>query len=135
MSEASSCSPTSVCFPRGRRSRSRPMAPPGKRMDEGALTQALHVIAANSDIGACRSCLGRGRASAAEAPGDGMLPVGRAVEDSAGNSRVDVELDYELRGGFVGTLFDSADAKRRLESEMAHSLHNLKELVEGRART
>jgi hypothetical protein len=46
---------------------------------------------------------------------------------------VDVELDYELPGGLVDELFDSAYAERRNERELQHSLHNLKELIEARA--
>jgi uncharacterized membrane protein len=57
----------------------------------------------------------------------------QSVEETEGGSRVDVELDYELPGGLVGELFDSAYAERRNERELEHSLHNLKELVEARA--
>ncbi|MDK3257363.1 SRPBCC family protein [Blastococcus capsensis] len=72
-------------------------------------------------------------AYASEAPGGGLLRMVQTVEDADGGSRVDVELDYELPGGFIGELVDSAYAERRNERELEHSLHNLKELVEGRA--
>ncbi len=67
----------------------------------------------------------------AEAPGGGLLRMIQRVHDSDGGSRVEVELDYELPGGFVGEWVDAAFAQRRNERELDHSLHNLKELVEG----
>jgi uncharacterized membrane protein len=67
------------------------------------------------------------------AVGGGTLRMVQTVEDSAGNSRVMMELDYELPGGIVGELFDSAYAERRNERELEHSLHNLKEFIEGRS--
>jgi uncharacterized membrane protein len=70
-----------------------------------------------------------------EAVGGGSLRMVQTVEDSAGNSRVVMELDYELPGGLVGELFDSAYAERRNERELEHSLQNLKEFIEGRAGT
>jgi uncharacterized protein YndB with AHSA1/START domain len=73
-------------------------------------------------------------AYSSEASGGGLLRMVQTVEGTPGGSRVDVELDYELSGGFVGELFDSAYAERRNERELEHSLHNLKELAESRAR-
>ncbi len=72
-------------------------------------------------------------AYSSEAPGGGMLRMVQTVEQADEGSRVAVELDYELPGGLVGELFDSAYAERRNERELEHSLHNLKELVEARA--
>ncbi len=68
-----------------------------------------------------------------EASGGGTLRMVQTVHDLPGGARVDVELDYELPGGFLGDWFDSAYAQRRNERELEHSLHNLKELVEGRS--
>jgi uncharacterized membrane protein len=71
-------------------------------------------------------------AYSSESPGGGMLRMVQSVEEAADGCRVDVELDYELPGGLVGELFDSAYAERRNERELEHSLHNLKELLEAR---
>jgi uncharacterized membrane protein len=53
------------------------------------------------------------------------------VHDTGGGSRVDFELDYELPGGIVGEWVDAGFAQRRNERELEHSVHNLKELLEG----
>jgi uncharacterized membrane protein len=67
----------------------------------------------------------------AEVPGGGLLRMVQRVHDSGGRSRVDFELDYELPGGIVGEWVDGAFAQRRNERELEHSVHNLKELLEG----
>jgi uncharacterized protein YndB with AHSA1/START domain len=76
----------------------------------------------------------------AETPDGGVLRMVQQVHDSAGVSRVDVELEYELPGGFVNERaqsvagwVDEAFSGRRNERELEHSLHNLKELVEARS--
>ena len=69
----------------------------------------------------------------AESPGGGMLRMAQTLHEVPAGTRVEVKLDYELPGGLIGELFDSAYAERRNEHELTHSLENLKELVEGRA--
>lgn len=72
-------------------------------------------------------------AYSSEAPGGGLLRMVQTVQATSEGTRIDMELDYELPGGLVGELFDSAYAERRNERELEHSLHNLKELAESRA--
>jgi hypothetical protein len=79
----------------------------------------------------------------AEAPEGGVLRMIQRVHDKDGVSRVEVELEYELPGGFlrdateavdpwVSWVVDDTFAGRRNEGEPEHSLRNLKELVEAR---
>lgn len=68
----------------------------------------------------------------ATAPGAGRLTMRQIVSGSDGGSRVELEIDYELPGGFLGDLLDRAYVERRNEREAEHSLHNLKELLETR---
>lgn len=56
----------------------------------------------------------------------------RVVPVGAG-SRVELELDYVLPGGFLGEALDRAFVERRNEREAENSLQNLKDLCEGRA--
>lgn len=56
----------------------------------------------------------------------------QTVAPTNGGSRVELELDYELPGAFLGDLVDRAYLERRNEREAEHSLHNLKDLLEGR---
>ena len=109
---------------------------PRKPIGEGdTFTQTLRVLGRNLESNWTVTQLERPRrvAYSSEARGGGLLRMVQTVEEADGASRVDVELDYELPGGFVGELFDSAYAERRNERELEHSLHNLKELVEARA--
>jgi uncharacterized protein YndB with AHSA1/START domain len=76
----------------------------------------------------------------AETPDGGVLRMVQQVRDSAGVSRVEVELEYDLPSGFVderaqsgADWIDEAFSGRRNERELEHSLHNLKELVEARS--
>jgi len=68
----------------------------------------------------------------ATAPGGGRLAMKQTVVPTDGGSRVELELDYELPGGFLGEVVDRAYLERRNEREVEHSLHNLKDLLEGR---
>jgi uncharacterized protein YndB with AHSA1/START domain len=109
---------------------------PRTPINEGdTFTQTLRVLGRNLESTWEVTQLDRPRrvAYSSEAPGGGLLRMVQAVEEADGGSRVDVELDYELPGGLIGELFDSAYAERRNERELEHSLHNLKELVEARA--
>ena len=109
---------------------------PRKPIGEGdTFTQILRVLGRNVESNWEVTQLDRPRkvAYSSEAPGGGMLRMVQTVEEAEGGSRVDVELDYELPGGLIGELFDSAYAERRNERELEHSLHNLKELLEARA--
>jgi uncharacterized membrane protein len=109
---------------------------PSKPIEEGdRFTQTLRVLGRNveSDWEVTRLDRPRQVTYSSEAPGGGMLRMVQTVAQTAGGSRVDVELDYELPGGLVGELFDSAYAERRNQRELEHSLHNFKELVEARS--
>jgi uncharacterized protein YndB with AHSA1/START domain len=66
----------------------------------------------------------------ATAPGGGQLRMAQQVRGEGRRSRVELDLDYELPGGFAGELVDRAYAERRNEREAEHSLHNLKDLLE-----
>ncbi len=67
----------------------------------------------------------------ATAPGGGHLRMAQQVRWDGNRSRVELDLDYELPGGFAGELVDRAYVERRNERETEHSLHNLKDLLEG----
>ncbi len=67
----------------------------------------------------------------ATAPGGGQLRMAQHVGRQGNQSRVELDLDYDLPGGFAGELLDRAYVERRNEREAEHSLHNLKELIEG----
>jgi uncharacterized protein YndB with AHSA1/START domain len=66
----------------------------------------------------------------ATAPGGGQLRMAQQVRGEGSRSRVELDLDYELPGGFAGELVDRTYAERRNEREAEHSLHNLKDLLE-----
>ncbi len=69
------------------------------------------------------------------APGhDDVNDVQRVVGvvPTDGGSRVELVVDYELPGSFLGELLDRLYVERRNEREAQHSLENLKDLVEGR---
>ncbi len=68
----------------------------------------------------------------ATAPGGGQLAMKQTVVPTGSGSRVELELDYEVPGGFLGALVDRAYLERRNEREAEHSLHNLKDLLEGK---
>jgi uncharacterized membrane protein len=70
-------------------------------------------------------------AYAATAVGGGTLAMKQMVSAADGGSRVVLELDYEIPGGFLAHIVDRAYIERRNEREVEHSLHNLKELLEG----
>jgi len=70
----------------------------------------------------------------ATAAGGAHLRMAQQVRGDGDRSRVELDLDYELPGGFVGELVDRAYVERRNEREAEHSLHNLKDMIEG-ART
>ena len=66
----------------------------------------------------------------ASAPGGGWLRMRQRVSPTEAGSRVDLEVDYELPGGFLGELADRVYVERRNEREAEHSLQNLKYLLE-----
>ncbi len=68
----------------------------------------------------------------ATALGGGQLTMRQTVSAAASGSVVELELDYELPGGFLGQAVDRAFVERRNEREAEHSLHNLKDMLEGR---
>jgi uncharacterized membrane protein len=71
-------------------------------------------------------------AYSAEAAGGGTLGMVQTLEEVPSGTRVNVDLEYQLPGGFLGEVLDAVYAERRNERELEHSLHNFKELVEAR---
>ncbi len=69
----------------------------------------------------------------ATAPDGGRLAMKQHIVPADDGCRLTFELDYELPGGFLGHIVDRAYLERRNEREVEHSVHNLKELVEGRS--
>jgi len=67
------------------------------------------------------------------ATGGARMSMRQSVAPSGGGSRVVLDLDYDLPGGFLGEALDRAFVERRNEREVEHSLQNLKDLCEGRA--
>lgn len=78
--------------------------------------------------------LERPRYVAYEAKGDlgGWLKMKQRVLPSDTGSRIELEVDYELPGGFLGEALDRLYIERRNEREAENSLQNLKALVEAR---
>lgn len=65
-------------------------------------------------------------------PGASWMRMRQRVMSAPEGSRVEIDVDYDLPGGVLGDLVDKLYVERRNEREMEYSLHNLKELVEGR---
>lgn len=74
---------------------------------------------------------GRHIAYEANAPLGGSLAMKQTVVPHGTGSRVQLEIDYELPGGFVGELLDRATLATQNEREVERSLQNLKELLDG----
>ncbi len=55
----------------------------------------------------------------------------QVVVPTDGGSRVELVVDYELPGSFLGEILDRLYVERRNEREAQHSLENLKDLLEG----
>lgn len=68
----------------------------------------------------------------ATSSGGGSLTMRQVVVPTDGGSRVELVVDYELPGSFLGELLDRLYVERRNEREAQHSLENLKDLIEGR---
>jgi uncharacterized protein YndB with AHSA1/START domain len=94
--------------------------------------QTLRVLGRNVDCDWRVTEVDRPRKVAydATAPGGGQLRMAQQVHEDGTGSRVELDLDYELPGGFLGDAANWAFVERRNEREAEHSLHNLKDLVE-----
>ncbi len=68
----------------------------------------------------------------AKSPGSGSLTMRQVVVPTDGGSRVELVVDCELPGAFLGELLDRVYVERRNERDAQHSLENLKDLLEGR---
>ncbi len=66
------------------------------------------------------------------ATGGGRMAMRQRVVPVDDASRMELELDYDLPGGFLGEALDRAFVERRNEREAEQSLQNLKDLCEGR---
>ena len=62
----------------------------------------------------------------------GWLRMTQRVLESNGGSRVELEIEYELPGGFLGEALNKLYVERRNEREAESTLQNLKDLLEGR---
>ena len=71
-------------------------------------------------------------AYSATAPGGGELAMRQTVIPVDRGSRVELQIDYELPGGFIGELIDRAYVEGHNEREAERSLENLKRLLERR---
>ncbi len=67
----------------------------------------------------------------ATAPGGGRLNMRQTVVPTGSASRVELTVDYDLPGGFLGDVLDRLYVERRNQREAEQSLQNLKDLVEG----
>lgn len=67
----------------------------------------------------------------AAAPGGGTLTMRQSVAPRVDGSRVALELDYELPGGWLGELLDRGVVEAQNEREADASLDRLKRLLEG----
>ena len=68
----------------------------------------------------------------ASSAGGGSLTMRQVVVPTDVGSRVELVVDYELPGSFLGEVLDRLYVERRNEREAQHSLENLKDLLEGR---
>jgi uncharacterized membrane protein len=73
---------------------------------------------------------GRRVAYRATGPAGASLEMHQRIEPRDNGSRVELEIDYDLPGGALGDAVDKLYVERRNEREAAHSLSNLKELLE-----
>ncbi len=69
----------------------------------------------------------------ATGPGASWMRMRQRVMPEGTGSRLELEVEYDLPGGVLGDLVDKLYVEQRNERETEHSLHNLKELVEGRS--
>jgi uncharacterized membrane protein len=67
----------------------------------------------------------------AAAPGGGTLTMRQTVAQGDAGSRVRLEIDYELPGGWLGELLDRGVVEAQNEREADASLDRLKRLLEG----
>jgi uncharacterized protein YndB with AHSA1/START domain len=61
----------------------------------------------------------------------GHLAMTQTITPRDGGSTVQLEVDYDLPGGFLGDLLDAAGVEAHNEREAERSLQNLKELLDG----
>jgi uncharacterized protein YndB with AHSA1/START domain len=66
----------------------------------------------------------------ATSPGGGSLAMKQSLLPENGGTRVVLEIDYELPGGFLGELLDRAVVEAQNEREAERSLQRLKPIVE-----
>ncbi|MDP8929833.1 MAG: SRPBCC family protein [Actinomycetota bacterium] len=66
----------------------------------------------------------------ARAAGGGRLHMVQRVTEAGAGSRLEVDVDYDLPGGFLGEALDRVYVERRNQREAEHTLQNLKDLLE-----
>ena len=69
----------------------------------------------------------------ATAPGGGKARTRVAYEPDGSGTRMTLDLDYELPGGFLGGVVDKVFAERAIVRDVRHSQENFKALVEQEA--
>jgi uncharacterized membrane protein len=69
----------------------------------------------------------------ATAPGGGSARTRVAYEPDGTGTRVTIDLDYELPGGFLGGVADKLFAERTMARDVRHSSENFKAFVEQEA--
>lgn len=67
----------------------------------------------------------------ATGPGDSWMRMHQQVVPTPTGSRMHLQIDYELPAGALGEVLDHIYVQRRNEREAEHTLHNLKDLLEG----
>jgi uncharacterized protein YndB with AHSA1/START domain len=108
---------------------------PRQPVEEGdAFTQTLRVLGQPLEAQWRVTELARPHKISYEttAPGGGRMEMKQSISDSAGVSKVEFEIDYDLPQDLTA-LLETDVAERRNERELEHSLHNLKDLAEARS--
>ena len=68
------------------------------------------------------------------APGGGRATSATHFEPAAGGTDVTVEVDYELPGGFAGSVADKLFVERAIERDVKHSMENFKAILQAEAK-
>lgn len=64
------------------------------------------------------------------APGGGRATAKDRFEPSGGGTDITIEVEYELPGGFVGSMANKLFVERAIERDVKHSVENFKAICE-----